>query len=400
MPKLIDEDVLLEEELEANERNLRTKLSAAAIDEASGIVRGCTVAQANVEAAGKFVLLDASGKITRDPGRAVRKLPVWTDEKTLDTLMNAIRAAGGVLKVRSDHDDSLAARAGFADSFRIVEENGSKRTTGDLHLAKSYRDREIFLETAKTTPKLVGLSIDFLPEYEIAGDRALMRVVEVSAVDIVDEGAITREGLFLARRVDNRAKFQKTPETKTTATMADDKKTEKKEGEPTMSEMLSQMTALATGVKSCMEGLAALQKQMSAASAAPAGDKKEEKAPDELAAVAKEAREQLAALKAEREQLAKDRVAAGKEKAALGLKDEKAASAADLAEEREKLAKGKDETPKTYLELVAEAKASGKFAKGSDAHSHVMKAHPEAYRLHLAARNIYDEKKDNAKASR
>lgn len=388
-------DDVLEHDLELLDRSYRTRLSASAIDAVSGVLRGCTAAQADVLAAGKFVLLDASGKVTRDPSKMARKLPVYTDDRTLETLLAAVEAAGGVLKVRSDHDDSLAARAGFADGFRLVVEDGKKRVATDLHLARSYRDREIFLETAKTTPSLVGLSIDFLPEYELEADRALMRVAEVYAVDIVDEGAITRDGLFLSRRVDNRAKFAKQPPTQPDTTMADEKTKE-----PTMSEVLAQMTSLATGVKSCMECLASIQKTMSAA-AVPPTEKKEE-VPAELSALTKEAKETLAAVKNEREALAADRANLAKERSALGLKNAPAAGAADDAAEAERarLAAEKGEGSKTYLDLVKEAKASGKFAKGSEAHEHVMKTHPEKYRAHLSSRGVYDQQKETAQASR
>lgn len=393
MQSLLDIEDPIQKELESFEQNFRTRFSAIAIDETAGIVRGCTAAQAGVQAAGKFVLLDKTGALTRDPLKAVRKLPVYTDEKSLETLLLAVEKAGGILKVRSDHDDTIAARAGTAQNWRLVEDGEVKRVAVDLHLLKAYRDREIFLETAKTAPALVGLSIDFLPVYEILPDRALMRVAEVNAVDIVDEGAITRDGLFLSRKVDKRAKFAKAPsETQNHPPMAD--KPESKE--PTLSEVLNQVSALAAGVKSCMDGLAAMQAKLAAAPASPE-EKKKEEVPAEMSAGLKQLNETLAAAKAERDALAADRAKFAQERTALGLKGAPA-SAAETEAEKLAAEKAKQEGEKTYLQLVDEAKASGKFKKGSEAHTFVMKAHPEKYAAHLRAQGIYDPSRDRAAA--
>lgn len=400
MPRLLLADDQIPHDLAVLERQFAVRLSAGTIDAAGGLVRGCTVAQAGVEAGGKFVLLDRDGKLTRDPEQAVRKLPVYTDDRTLETLMAAVTEAGGVLKVRSDHDDSLGARAGFADSFRLDTKGDRPRVAADLHLNESYRDREIFLETAQKTPALVGLSIDFAPTYELLQDRALMRVKEIFAVDIVDAGAITHDGLFLSRRVDNLAKL----EIQTSTTMAKATETPK---EPTMAEVLAQVSTLAETVGKCMEGLGALQKKMTAGKAAE-GDGGEgggdEEVPAEMSAAVKEVRDVAAGLKkdreafnADREQLKKDReqlkadqAELAKTRAAMGLKNQAAAAADDAAgeTERERLAREKAEGDKDYLTLVNEAKASGKFKKGSEAHEHVMRAHPEKYAAHMQDRGI------------
>lgn len=385
-------DLDLELDLERFEKSHRVRLSATAIDEENGIVRGCTVAQSGVQAAGKFVLLDAEGKLTRDPLKAVRKLPVWTDDETLSTLLAAVEVADNVLKVRSDHDDALASRAGFASSFRLDEREGVKRVACDLQLLKSYRDRGIFLETAKATPGLIGLSIDFEPRYDLRPDRALMRVAKVYAVDIVDEGAITRDGLFLSARVDKSAKFDKSSQTQPSTTMAaaDDKKKEDAPKEPSMSEMIAQMTALGSAVKGCMEGLAALEKKLGGAAAAPAEG-------DAMAAIRKEISTELAAVKEERTKLAADRAELAKTKAALGVKDGGASADDATAATREQLAKQKEEDAKKakpYLALVDEAMKTGDFKKRSDAHLHVQRTNREAYAAHLSGRGVYDPTKD------
>ena len=66
----------------------------------------------------------------------------------------------------------------------------------DVTLFSSFVNRSLVLETAEKTPEQIGLSIDFLPEFELIGGKAFMRVVSLEAVDIVDAGAITHNGLL------------------------------------------------------------------------------------------------------------------------------------------------------------------------------------------------------------
>lgn len=174
---------------------LALQLIASAVDARTGTIRGVTVAQAGVEATGKYILLDADGNLTRDPAIARRRLQVVTDAKTLETLMVAANAAGGSSKSREDHDESLGARIGYADNFKLE----GNRVVCDLHVFDSYRNRNLLLETAAKTPKEIGISIDMTPRWEIENGRALMRIEELMAVDVVDEGAITHDGLFLNR---------------------------------------------------------------------------------------------------------------------------------------------------------------------------------------------------------
>lgn len=336
------------------DHDLSFQLNATAIDELSGIIRGATVAQAGVEAIGKFVMLDANGNLTREPEEAARKLQVVTDDSTLDSLMAAAQDAGGVLKVRSDHNDSLEARAGYADNFKKV----GNRVVCDLHLNKSYRDRDIVLETAKNTPKLIGLSIDMIPSFVITKDSALMRIAELTAVDIVDAGAITHDGLFLSRGVDTKSKVVITQEILPTNKMANDK-------EPTLAECLAQISSLSTA-------LAELK-----AAAAP------DKGKEAMSAIS-ELRTELAAIK-------ESQVTLSKERAALGLKAEDAVvlkALADAESERVRLKAEADKNkPKSYLELVEAKKAEGKL-KPSECHRAVMSSNPKEYALHLAANGV------------
>lgn len=366
----------------ATEHEISLQLNAGAVDAKSGVITGATVAQAGVDAIGKFVMLDAAGQITRDPDQMKKKLGVVTDDETLDTIMAAASNAGGVLKIRSDHDDSLGARAGYAKNFvKIPAQNSGGKTspariTADLYLASSYRDRDIVLETAQNTPALIGLSIDMLPSFEIKGDRAVMRIEELYAVDIVDAGAITHDGLFLSRTVD------KTPRVKTSSTKPDPLlKMATEDKKPlTIEDCMSAITQLTSGMTKLAESVAAMGK----ASAVP----------EQLSAQLKTLTEGMSA---QNETL----LTLKKEQGALGLKlgvgggsgggdeSERVRLAAEQAE-KDKNAKGKN-----YLQLMADyhIAANGKLSK-SDAHRHIQATQAEKYREYQKGLGVYDEARD------
>lgn len=370
-----------------SEHELSMQLHAGAVDVKGGVIRAATVAQAGVEATGKFVLLDKDGNLTRDPKLAARKLQVVTDEQTLDTIMTSADQAGGVLKVRSDHDDSLEARAGYADNFKKIpagKETGSDvvlqaRVICDLHLNDSYRDRDVVLETASKTPKLIGLSIDMLPEFEIFNGKALMRISELYGVDIVDEGAITHAGLFLNRSVDKSARL-KTATPDPLHQMADDKKP------LTIDDCMAAINKLT-------EGFSALQAAMGKQAAAATPEALAAAVDERMKLATKDLSDKLSAV-------TEGIATMQKEAAALGLKkgDAKSGTGADAAAETEaqRLAAEKAKGEKSYLQIVDEtvAASAGKL-KRSDAHRQVMQSHPAKYAEHQKNLGVYDAAKDN-----
>src|SRR4051812_27503611 len=99
---------------------LRCQLAAGSVDVNTGVIHACTVMKADVVAEGKFLMLDAAGAITRDEELCAKKLPVYTDAKTLDSLLIAAKEAGKRIKAREDHDDSVGARLGYACGFARV----------------------------------------------------------------------------------------------------------------------------------------------------------------------------------------------------------------------------------------------------------------------------------------
>lgn len=354
--------------------DLRCTLSAGAVDDI-GVIRGATVAKANVVALGKFVLLDKAGAITRDPKQGVKKLPIYTDEKTLTTLMGAVQDVGGKLKVREDHDDSIGARAGFADAFALAA-NGT--VTADIHLFDSYRNRSVVIETANKTPDKIGLSIDFVPQYELVGDKALMRIASIEAVDIVDAGAITPDGMFLSAGVDSAARLQARKNSQPDLTMTP---------EEIMSAVTKAVAPFAAAVEECKAALA----KLTVTPQAPAAD-----------GAMKAEIEALKLSVANADKLAKDATAATaqlkKDRALLGFRGtvaDKASLASKTAEEIEQL----NATAKDYLTLVAERAESAKCSR-TDAHIYVQRNNRDVYAAHLKAKGVYDPSRDKMAATR
>lgn len=351
--------------------SLSNQLAAGSVEMALGIIRECTVAKAGVPLKGHTVMLDSKGAITKDEKLSVREVPIFTDEKTLDTLMAAANAARKRLKVREDHDDSVGARAGFADAFKRTDDG---RVVTDLHIFDSYRNRAVFLETASKTPEEIGLSIDFKPMFELSGDRALMRVVKLNAVDIVDEGAITPGGLLLSVGVDTDEKVEPaiSAATQTPAPMAD--------APSPNADVLAAIGQLAKTMTECMA-------KMAAPTPPPA----------------KEGDEELKALKASTEKLTlavtqqgeqlkvvvADNAKLKREKALLGFPGsaaERAALGSASAEDIEKAGAGK----KDYLTQVRELREKDVKLSAGEAHSRV-RATPEgkaAYEHHLSGKGV------------
>lgn len=364
------------------EHTLRRQLAAGAVDAGLGVIRDCVVVEAGVPATGKYVLLDASGNITRDEKLAKKKIPVFTDEKTLDTLLTAAAEAGKRVRTREDHDETIGARAGFSDAFKRVKDQAGDRVVADVHLFKSYRHRDILLETAAQTPDEVGLSIDFTPSFELAGEKAFMRVAELHAVDIVDTGAVTPGGLFLSARVDTNRKSEtkEISETQPPVQMA---------ATPSNDEIMAALSALTKTVGDCM---AAVTKLATPPAKVPDVDN------DGMKAIKAEQEKLAAEVKAQAEQLKASQTTIAqmrKEKALLGLSaTERAAAATASVEDTEKMAASK----KDYLTLVAERVDSAK-CKRSEAHLFIQRNHREAYAAHLLAKGVYDPAKANMKAA-
>lgn len=352
---------------------LSVQLAALSVDTAVGIIRECTVAKSGVPLKGHSVMLDKNGGFTKDEKLCVKKIPIFTDARTLETLMAAAAVASARLKVREDHDDSVGARAGFADAFKLTSDG---RVIADLHIFDSYRHRGVVLETAAKTPEAIGLSIDFTPVFELNGDHALMRVEKLHAVDIVDEGAITPGGMFLSAGVDTDGNVEaaKLAEQKTPPTMAEETKKPDAPAADPLAALTQLVAALGAKVDGCMATIGKLAMPAPAAAAA-AGD-------EELKALRLAVETQSTQLKT----LAADHVKLKRERALLGLPASSRVALGSASAEDIEAAVAKN---KSYLDLVKEARETKKLS-ASEAHANV-RATVEgrsAYEMHLASRGV------------
>lgn len=352
------------------EHDFSYQLGAGQVDSTAGILLSVTVAKSGVQATGKFVCLDTRGNITNDPRLAVDRIPIFTDEKTLTTLLGAAQDAKGRVKVRSDHDDTLDSRAGFATRFV----RDGDRVACDLHLNDSYKDRAVVIETAVKTPELIGCSIDFKSSFEIKDGKAFMRVDELYAVDLVDEGAITHQGLFMGRgRVDNETKVERSP---------------------------NNMSKTPPTAEDCMAAIDALSKSFKDELVALVAKMPSQQPPAETAAAVKELSTQLAAVKDEQAKFITEQKATiaklAQERQSLGLSADKVKLLESMADETEKARLAEEEAkkkgaPKDYLTSVTELAAERKI-KRSDAHAEVQRSNPQLYRAHLAAKGMIPQR--------
>ena len=369
------------------------------VDPNAGMIMSATVAKAGVPALGKFVFLDAAGKITRDPKMGVKRIPVFTDGKTLDTLLASAQDAGLKVKCREDHDDTIGARIGFVNNFKRTAPD---TVSADIHVFKNYPRGALLFETAAMTPEMIGLSIDpgqlIFDLGEIDGQKvALMRVVQLEAVDVVDAGAITPEGLLFNNTTQIGVDTGNTIETPPPSSNPEPQST-KPMVAPTLEDVMNSIKEVTTGyaalaaqVKACSEAVAAHGEtlaKLTSAKPPPAADPA-----DSPAVMAKitELSDQLKATTASLAQMKRERALLG----FRGTPAEKAAVASQTAEEIEKMAAGK----KDYLTMVEETAAADKCSKFA-AHLKVQKS-PDgkvAYRDHLRTRGVFDSDR-MAKAS-
>lgn len=186
--------------------------ATSAVDREAGVIRGASAMQA-VEALGHGLMLD---------------------RKTLDQVAELGNAAPGGVKVRFTHpglcDDGMGKLLGRMSNFRVatVERDGQQveQVVGDIQLndasAKSPDGdlRSYVLDLAEEDPASFGMSVVVMSdhvwkledgsevpvEYDecgplpapegAQGDLPFMRVLELRAVDVVDEAAANRDGLF------------------------------------------------------------------------------------------------------------------------------------------------------------------------------------------------------------
>lgn len=364
-------------EAKPQSRHFLSTLAADKVDPAAGTILKATVAKAGVRALGKFVFLDKQGAITRDPDQGVKRVPIFTDEKTLDTLMEAAKNSPR-FKVREDHNDLIESRIGYCFNFQRA---AADVVVTDIKVFENYRNRGILFDTSSITPELIGLSIDPGELTFELGERdgktiALMRVKELHAVDVVDAGAITHDGLLLNASVDSDASNElPKPKTQPSDNMA----------APTLEEIMAQMKTLGETVGGLAANINACQQAVAKMStpAAPASDPAMKAEVDAL-------KVQLSAATGTLAQMKKDRALMG----FRGSPAERQALASATVEDIEKANAG----IKSYLDLVADHVETHKCSR-SAAHDFVRQNNAEAYRAHLMSKGVYDQAKDTMKVA-
>lgn len=373
------------------------------VDAAAGKLFGVTVAEVG-QAAGHFAFIDAAGKVVgvgglddaKDYPGAKRRLPLCMDEQSVASVILAAKASPRI-KSREDHDDAISARAGFAENFRA---DGPTKAVCDLNLLDAYANRAVFLETATKTPELIGLSGDFKFTAEIVGERAMMRVSSIDAVDIVDRGALTHRGLFACKPlgVDSPATSQMAAKPKEDDTMPDF---------AAFKAMCESVAAYRAKNAQCEaqinECMAAIQPVRvptppGAPAPVPAGPGENPEAKLSVTASAMTP-EQQTAFKSEMAALVATETAKAttaalvefrKEMSALGLKPAAVPAAAPAANVTTEPAATTKTTTETFLSLKASVAAERKLSP-SKAGEAVMRERPELYAAHLAAKGVISQ---------
>lgn len=369
------------------------------VNSQSGILTGVSVAEVG-PATGHYAFADAKNNILGVGGRedgamfkgAVKRLQLAMDAESLLTVVAAGKQSLRY-KTREDHDDSIAARAGKSQNFRLID----GKVVCDVSIFDAYANRAVFLETAEKTPELIGLSGDFKFTTEVIGDMAMMRVTRIDAIDIVDQGALTHAGLFKVKpQVD-------TPSKENLSIMATSApvKPDLKAFKQMCAEVAAYRAANAQegeSIDDCMADLipkpaagegqtddeAAKTKSMNASEKA---DLTKELTTALSAVFTAKIDEMKGTIKTEVETATKAQaVEFGKKMSALGLKFEagKEPTPADLAaavkagEDAAALAAGKED----FLALKA-ARAKEKNIKPSEAAVEIMREKPAVYEAHL-----------------
>lgn len=223
----------------------KLRIGKGSVDRVAGVIHGAVAAEANVNAEGHFAYKHADGSINFDPEGAVKKLQIRTDQTFLAQLVEEGNGSpGGVVRARIDHDDAVKSRLGYVGNFRL-EDNVVRC---DVNLLASAKDREIVLDSAERTPEHIGLSIDFLPSFEEVNGEAIFRIDELYAVDVVDRGAVTPNGLFLSVGVDTSTKLEKQ-----NIPMPEETK------EPTLKDVLAALTKQGEEITALKASLAAVE---------------------------------------------------------------------------------------------------------------------------------------------
>jgi len=166
-----------------------------AIDEENGIIRGVSIATANVEAIGH-------GEYSED-GELLREF--WTDEQTLEDMLAACLAIGQPLKAKLEHGTGLSEIVGEFDNFRIDGEH----LRADFQAYESSPHRAHLFNLAKRLSKQFGISVTAELGKVKRGAVDFMRCISVHSADFVEKPAINAALFNQKNRIDKPSKVSK-----------------------------------------------------------------------------------------------------------------------------------------------------------------------------------------------
>ena len=182
---------------------------------------------------------------------------VVVDQTCLDQIFEFCQSSE-TIKVKIDHGSGVFSTAGYVDNFF----REASRVTANLHIYETEDEAPRIFEIARTNPRHMGISLEFIGEDEIDGRKILARCSEVMTAALVSDPAANRS-LFFSQKCEKRVATILKYETslantefmppKKLATDSEKKDMEntnsdlqEKAPEPTLKEIAEQMTALAS----------------------------------------------------------------------------------------------------------------------------------------------------------
>lgn len=165
-----------------------TQFHAIAAPEQKGFYPGVLVIENGI-AKGHYAVKDGQRVVPFDPSNTAHKEPmqIFISGDSLDDVVMCGNAVVGGVKCKLDHGSTVRDIVGFYNNFR--RDGDSVRA--DLTLLDSSPHRPYVEEIISKMANKFGNSIDFLPRYEINGDKAVARCSKLNSVDVVDSPAAT-----------------------------------------------------------------------------------------------------------------------------------------------------------------------------------------------------------------
>ncbi len=220
-------------------------IAEGSIDESAGIIRGVSIATANVEAIGH-------GEYNEE-GVLLREF--WTDGETLESMLQACLAVGEPVKAKLEHGSGLIETVGTFGNFRIDGEH----LRADFQSFDTSPSKDHLFAVSKRIAKQFGVSVHALLAKARGASVDLMRVRKIFSIDFVDEPAINAALFSSKKRVDNPRSLQQQRKQNTNTTMDEELKKE-------VTELVSAAMKPVTDKLSELEGMipAKTEEEMSA----------------------------------------------------------------------------------------------------------------------------------------